>query len=149
MIRPGGFIMLSGMRRLVLMAAVGLLASCAPSGDEPLLPPKSFFVFFAVDSADLTPEAHQVIERIAEEARRIQATGVGIVGYASPAGTPSHNLRLSDLRATAVEVALLSRGVPKEIVVRTYHGATPIIGPEIEGQRVEVVVSREDRPRRS
>ena len=137
-------------RRLVLMVAMGLLASCAsPESEQQLYPPKSFFVFFAVDSADLTPEANQVIERIAEEARRIQATGVGIVGYASPVGTASHNLRLSDMRATAVEVALRSRGVPGDIIVRTHHGATPIIGPEIEGQRVEVVVSREDRPRRS
>jgi outer membrane protein OmpA-like peptidoglycan-associated protein len=131
-----------------MAAALALLAACAPTGEQPLHPPKSFFVFFAVDSTDLTPEAHQVLDRIAEETRRIQATGLGIVGYASPAGTPAHNLRLSDMRATAVEVALRSRGVPGDIIVRTHHGATPIIGPEIEGQRVEVVVSREDRPRR-
>lgn len=139
---------------MVLIVAVGLMAACAAptdtdtDTDERLYPPKSFFVFFAVDSAELTAEAHQVIERIASEARRIEATGVGIVGYASPVGTASHNLRLSDLRATAVEVALRSRGVPGDIIVRTYQGATPIIGPEIEGQRVEIVVSREDRPRR-
>jgi len=135
-------------RRSILVAALGLLASCASSGDGPRPPAKSFFVFFAVDSAELSPEAHQIIEQIAQEARRIQATGVGIVGYASPAGTPSHNLRLSDHRAAAVEVALRSRGVPGNIIVRTHHGATPIVGPEIEGQRVEVVVSRED-PKRS
>jgi outer membrane protein OmpA-like peptidoglycan-associated protein len=140
--------MMRGARRLVVMAALGFMAACAPMGEERLHPPKSFFVFFAVDSVDLSPEAGEVLDRIADEARRIQATGVGIAGYASPAGTPSHNLRLSDLRATAVEVALLSRGVPKEIVVRTYHGATPIIGPEIEGQRVEIVVSLEDRSKR-
>mgnify|MGYP003347171392 CR=1 FL=1 len=69
-------------------------------------------------------------------------------GYASPVRSSAHNLRLSDMRAAAVEVALRSRGVPGDIIVRTHHGATPIIGPEIEGQRVEVVVSREDRARR-
>ncbi len=141
--------MLKTGRRLLVIAAMGLLAACASGDSDRLYPPKSFFVFFAVDSAELSPEAQQVIERIADEARRIEATGVGISGYASPVGTPSHNLRLSNMRATAVEVALLSRGMPREIIVRTYHGATPIIGPEIEGQRVEVVVSREDRPRRS
>ena len=142
--------MLKSARQLVVMAILGWVAACAPAADdERLHPPKSFFVFFAVDSIELSPEANEVLDRIAEEARRIQATGVGIVGYASPAGTPAHNLRLSDLRATAVEVALLTRGVPRDIVVRTYHGATPIIGPEIVGQRVEVVVSRAERPRRS
>ncbi|MBM3539485.1 MAG: OmpA family protein [Alphaproteobacteria bacterium] len=135
-------------RRAVMAAALALLAACMPAGEPLMHPPKSFFVFFAVDSADLTPEAHQVLDRIAEEARRIQATGVGIVGYASPVGTPTHNLRLSDMRAAAVEVALRSRGVPGDIIVRTHHGATPVIGPEIEGQRVEVVVSREERPHR-
>jgi outer membrane protein OmpA-like peptidoglycan-associated protein len=132
-------------RRAVLALVVTTLAACAGSGSDQPPPAKSFFVFFAVDSAELMPEANEVIDRIAAEARRIQATGVGIVGYASPAGTPSHNLRLSDQRATAVEVALLSRGVPQAILVRTYHGATPVVGPEIEGQRVEVVVSREQR----
>lgn len=140
--------MIRATRRFIVMAALGLMAGCAPmTADDRPHPVKSFFVFFPLDSADLTPEAHQVIDRIAEEVRRIQATGVGISGYASPAGTPSHNLRLSDLRATAVEVALRSRSVPQDIIVRTYHGEVPIIGPEIEGQRVEVVVTREDRPR--
>jgi outer membrane protein OmpA-like peptidoglycan-associated protein len=139
--------MMRAMRQLTAVVALGLLVACTPTREDRVHPPQSFFVFFAIDSADLSDEAKEVIDRIADEARRIQATGVGIVGYASPAGTPSHNLRLSDLRATAVEVALLSRGVPKEIVVRTYHGATPIIGPEIEGQRVEIVVSREDPPK--
>lgn len=148
MIRHGGLIMWRGTRRWVLMASMGLLAACASSSEgDRLYPPKSFFVFFAVDSADLTPEAQAVIERIAAEARSAQATGVGIVGYASPVGSSAHNLRLSDMRATAVEVALRSRGVPGDIIVRTHHGATPIIGPEIEGQRVEIVVSREERRR--
>lgn len=148
MIRHGGFIMRHSARRLILAAVLGLLAACASSDGERLYPPKSFFVFFAVDSADLTPEAQLVIERIAEEARQTRATGVGVVGYASPVGSSAHNLRLSDMRAAAVEVALRSRGVPGDIIVRTHHGATPIIGPEIEGQRVEVVVSREERARR-
>lgn len=135
--------------RLAVIAAIGWMAACAPMDSDRFHPPQSFFVFFSVDSAELSAEANQVLDRIAAEARRIQATGVGIVGYASPAGPASHNLRLSDQRATAVEVALLTRGVSREIVVRTYHGATPIIGPEIEGQRVEIVVSREAPPKRS
>lgn len=135
--------------RLAVIAAIGWMAACAPVDSDRIHPPQSFFVFFSVDSAELSAEANQVLDRIAGEARRIQATGVGIVGYASPAGPPSHNLRLSDQRATAVEVALLTRGVSREIVVRTYHGATPVIGPEIEGQRVEIVVSREAPPKRS
>lgn len=138
------------MRRLARLAAIfialGLMAACAGPSDQrdSPYPPRSFFVFFAVDSAELTLDAQETLDRIAAEARSASATGVGIVGYASPAGTPSHNLRLSERRAAAVEAALLQRGVDRSILVRTHHGATPIIGPEIEGQRVEVVVSRED-----
>lgn len=140
-------------RRLAVMLVVlGGLAACAtkPAGDKPadgIYPPRSFFVFFPVDSAELTLDANEMLDRIADEARKVSATGVGIVGYASPAGTQSHNVRLSERRAAAVEGGLLARGVDRAILVRTHHGATPIIGPEIEGQRVEVVVSREDKKR--
>ena len=109
--------------------------------------PRSFFIFFPTDSAELTPEALIVIGRAADEVTVAHATGVGIVGYASSAGAQQRNLRLSEQRAAAVESALLARRVPKDIIVRTYHGATETVGPAIEGQRVEIVVSREDRPK--
>lgn len=133
------------VQRALLAIVVAALAACAGTVSNEPPPSKSFFIFFAMDSAELMSEATEVIERIAGEAKRIEATGVGIVGYASPAGTPSHNLRLSEQRSAAVEEALLARGVPRDVLVRTFHGATPVIGPEIEGQRVEVVVSREKR----
>jgi outer membrane protein OmpA-like peptidoglycan-associated protein len=131
----------------MVLAVLAGLAACTttPSEGPAAFPPRSFFVFFPVDSAELTLDANEMLDTIAAEARRIAATGVGIVGYASPAGAPSHNVRLSERRAAAVEAGLLRRGVDRAILVRTHHGATPIIGPEIEGQRVEVVVSREAR----
>jgi OmpA-OmpF porin, OOP family len=130
------------MPRAVLAFIVVALAACA----GPSAPPsKSFFVFFAVDGAELRPEAIEVIDRVAAEARNSAATGVRILGHASPAGAPAHNLRLAEERAAAVEAALVARGVPRELLVRTSQGATPVIGPEIEGQRVEVVVVRETR----
>lgn len=140
-------------RRLAMMLVVlGGVVACTtgPGRDRPsdgVYPPRSFFVFFPVDSAELTLDANDMLDRIAAEAKSVAATGVGIVGYASPAGTQSHNVRLSERRAAAVESGLLERGVDRAILVRTHHGATPIIGPEIEGQRVEVVVSREDKKR--
>jgi outer membrane protein OmpA-like peptidoglycan-associated protein len=124
-----------------------ILNACAPtsrSGDADT-PPKSFVIFFRTDSAELTPEALLEIELIAEEAQRIRATGVGIVGYSGSAGAPAVNLRLSEQRAVAVETALLARNVPPDIIVRTYHGATEVVDGQIEGQRVEVVVTHETR----
>jgi OOP family OmpA-OmpF porin len=121
-----------------------MLGACAPTaqpGDADA--PKPYVIFFQTDSAELTPQALTVVELIAEEAQRIRATGVGIVGYSGSAGAPGVNLRLSEQRSTAVEAALLARNVPRDIIVRTYHGETQVAGPQIEGQRVEVVVTRE------
>lgn len=103
-------------------------------------------MFFSSGSAELSPEALRVVDEIADEAARIHATAVGIVGYSSTAGTPAANLRLSEERSAAVEAALLKRHVDRAIVVRTYHGAVQdLAGSGLEGRRVEVVVSREER----
>ena len=134
--------MKSFMRRAALAFAVMALAACASSSAPPA---QSFFVFFPTDGAELLPAANEVIDKIAADARRPDASGVRIIGHASPAGASAHNLRLSEQRAAAVEAALVSRGVPRDLLVRTGQGATPVIGPEIEGQRVEVVVVRGKR----
>ncbi len=137
------------LRRLLRSAvALALLAAaCAPTAQQTNpTPPRSFYVFFPTDSAELTPEAFAVLDQVAAEAQRIQATGVGIVGYSSASGASAHNLRLSEQRAGAVETALLSRGVARDIIVRNYQGATQeLAGSQLGGQRVEIVVSREER----
>lgn len=130
----------------ILLVSIQACALMAPSEPPPNTPPRSFFIFFPPDSATMTPEALAVVDRVADEARQIKATAVGIVGYSSSAGIPARNLSLSEERAGAVEAALLAKNVPHEIIVRTYQGATrDLAGPSIEGQRVEIVVSREDR----
>jgi outer membrane protein OmpA-like peptidoglycan-associated protein len=138
---------LSVMRLTAAVAGTLLLVlgACAPTAPESAPEPKPFVIFFSTDSAELTPEALTVVDLIAQEAQRIQATGVGIVGYSGSIGTQSTNLRLSEQRSAAVETALLARKVPSDIIVRTYHGATAVVGPQIGGQRVEVVVTRETR----
>ena len=135
--------------RLLLAALVVSAASgCAPTAQQapPQYPPRSFFVFFSSGSAALSPEALRVIDEIADESERIHATAVGIVGYSSPTGAPAVNLRLSEERSAAVEAALVQRKVDRAVIVRTYHGAVQdLAGSGLEGRRVEVVVSREER----
>lgn len=133
--------------RFTAAAVMLAVAACSSGPEAPrLTPPRAFTVFFALNSAELTQDAQNILDRVAQEARNMQATGVGIVGYTSPSGTTADNLRLSEQRAGAVEAGLLARGVPRDIVVRVAQGPTQVIGPEIEGQRVEIVVSREDKP---
>jgi outer membrane protein OmpA-like peptidoglycan-associated protein len=132
--------------RAVAALALMAVAGCAEKAPQTLTPPKSFVIFFRSDSAGLTSEALVVLDRVAEEARRIKATAVGVTGYTAPSGSPPASLKLSEDRATEVENALLSRGIARDIIVRNYQGAAnDVTGPPIEGQRVEIVVSREKR----
>jgi outer membrane protein OmpA-like peptidoglycan-associated protein len=133
------------IRPSIFLSLSMVVFACAPSAPPTAQPSKSFFVFFASDSTELTPEALTVLDLVAEEARQIKATGVGIMGYSSTPGTQSDNLRLSDARSAAVEAALLARNIPRDIVFRSPQGAIETIGPTVEGRRVEIVVSREIR----
>jgi outer membrane protein OmpA-like peptidoglycan-associated protein len=136
------------MARIHLIAGVLLLilAGCTPTAPEPATPPKSFVVFFKLNSAELTPEAATVVEQVVTEVNRIKATGVAITGYSAVRGTPANQVRLSQERAEAVEAQLLARNVARDIISKAYQGATDnVAGPIVEGQRVEIVVTRERR----
>jgi outer membrane protein OmpA-like peptidoglycan-associated protein len=132
------------LRPLVAVLVLAGLGACA-SRDAPLYPPRSFFIFFPTGSAEITAEGATVLDQIAAEAKRINATAVGIVGTSSASGASTANLRLSEDRAAAVETALGLRQVPRAIIVRTSQGEVQeLAGPDLAGQRVEVVVSRAD-----
>jgi outer membrane protein OmpA-like peptidoglycan-associated protein len=133
--------LISALAGILLLA----LGACAPAQNPAAdtdTPPKSFVIFFQTDSAELTAQGMEVIDRVVDEVQRVHATGVGISGYSGSTGAPAVNLRLSEQRMAAVETALALRQVPRAIIVSTYHGATDVTGPQIEGQRVEIVVSR-------
>ena len=60
-------------------------------------------VFFAQNSAKLTDDAKQILDKIVDP--------VDIVGFASPEGTKKYNLRLSEKRANVVADYLKNRGI--------------------------------------
>jgi outer membrane protein OmpA-like peptidoglycan-associated protein len=124
-----------------------VLTACAPTAPSDTgTPPKSFVVFFKLNSAELTAEAATVIEQVVAEVNRIKATGVAITGYSAPRGPQANQVRLSQERADAVEAQLIARNVPREIISKAHQGGDEnVAGPIVEGQRVEVVVTRETR----
>jgi len=70
-------------------------------------------VSFAFDSADLTPEAKQNLDAIAEVFIEFPDTELSIEGHTDNVGDENYNLKLSKRRADSVVDYLVSKGVAK------------------------------------
>lgn len=86
-------------------------------------------VFFAFDSADLTPEARREIERMAAVLNHPQALArrIEIEGHADAIGTEAYNLDLSRRRADAVAQELVAGGVRRgRLTVEGFGEGRPV-----------------------
>jgi len=99
------------LSRLVVPGSLLALAACA-APDQP----RPFVVFFEKDSADLTPEAQDVIARAAASAHDVAHSKIAVAGLAD--GSTPHDATLADQRATAVMRALGAQGVPAGELVK-------------------------------
>lgn len=59
-------------------------------------------VLFALDSAELQPEAKVEIDRLADEIAASRVAAFRVIGHTDSTGSPAHNLTLSQQRAKAV-----------------------------------------------
>lgn len=93
-------------------------------------------VTFRTNSAELSPQAHTVLDVTANKLIR-QPTKVKVGGYTSSTGRPDYNLELSQKRADAVRDHLIKRGVnPKNVTAKGYGMANPIASNETEEGRI-------------
>uniref|UniRef100_A0AAU2V327 OmpA family protein n=1 Tax=Streptomyces sp. NBC_00003 TaxID=2903608 RepID=A0AAU2V327_9ACTN len=105
-------------------------------------------VLFAMDSAALSPEAHDRIQGIAAEVKKQKATSVRVFGFTDNLGTHEHGVVLSKERADAVQKALsLSLGPDVTFEIRGYAEDYPISDNSTEdgrkkNRRVEVSFTR-------
>ena len=74
-------------------------------------------VYFDVGSDALTPEAQEVLVRVAEHARVDAGTTVLISGFHDASGDAARNAELAKQRAQAVQHALEANGVPGDRLV--------------------------------
>lgn len=81
-----------------------------------------FVVYFAWDSAALTPQARRVIAQAAEQSSRCDVTRVLIEGHADRSGGESYNVGLSRRRAEVVEVALVDEGIDQDVIETVARG---------------------------
>lgn len=93
-------------------------------------------VNFAFDESILTPESHDVLDRVARALQEPEWANVRfeVAGHTSGVGTERYNMALSERRAEAVRAYLVSRGVANHrMTARGYGEIQPIFGEGTEG----------------
>lgn len=107
---------------------------------------EKFIIFFAFDRSNLDAQAHLVIARVVEAARRGQSSRISIFGYTDTMGSAAYNLGLSKRRAQAVVDALTSSGVAPARITASGLGETDLRVktannvPERQNRRAEITV---------
>lgn len=91
-------------------------------------------VFFAFDSADLSPRAREELARIAQQIDEAGLASVRIVGHTDAVGDDAYNLELSRRRAEAVR-AFLAQALPGASLAAEGVGEAQPVAPEtVDGQ---------------
>ena len=80
----------------------------SPSSEQTVL------ISFAFDSAKLSSDARQSLDRAAEHMQQSEASSALIAGYSDSEGNATYNRQLSQKRATAAADYLISKGVQED-----------------------------------
>jgi OOP family OmpA-OmpF porin len=105
-------------------------------------------VHFAFDSAELTPEARELLDGVAARLNELQFVGGEVAGHTDSIGDEAFNMGLSKRRAQAVLDYLESKGVaPGRMTAVGYGESKPIADNATEEGRAlnrRVVIRRTD-----
>lgn len=106
------------------------------STDEALAALAAGPIYFTLDSATLTPEAQDSLERLALALRQRPQARVTVSGHTCELGTTEYNLALGQRRADIVRTHLVRLGVePQHIQVLSYGEEKPADARELEKNR--------------
>ena len=103
-------------------------------------------VFFTFDRADIRPEAHPVINRVAELLRQNPPIRISLHGHCDERGSYEYNYGLGERRARAVHAALLRAGAPAAQIDMVTYGKKVLATPgrtedaHSRNRRVEFIV---------
>jgi outer membrane protein OmpA-like peptidoglycan-associated protein/uncharacterized surface protein with fasciclin (FAS1) repeats len=90
-------------------------------------------ILFEPGSAELSPSADAVIDRIALEAQQFTGVAITVEGHTDSDGVPIENLILSRLRANAVRDALVARGIDAASITAEGFGSdVPVLVDGVE-----------------
>lgn len=90
-------------------------------------------VYFAFDSAEVTPQGRAAIAATAREVKRSQAAEVTVVGHADRSGSDRYNEALSAERAEAVAQELAAQGIPANRIRTQAAGESDLEVPTPDG----------------
>lgn len=123
---------------IVFAALVLGLAGCKTA---PPSTPRTYLVFFHSDSADLSPEARQVVDQAAAGVTAFKPSTVAVASFADKVGTPAYNQHLSERRVAAVEQALVADGVSPGLLLRVPLAEAEAANQGTGDRRVEIRLS--------
>jgi OOP family OmpA-OmpF porin len=96
-------------------------------------------IFFEFDSAELRPEASQLLGKVgaALTAPELEPFNFSIEGHTDSVGSEDYNRELSARRAAAVRSFLMAQGVPESRMATVGHGEADPVAPNEsdEGRR--------------
>lgn len=104
-------------------------------------------ILFDVDSASLKPTALDPLQKIGDIIKLHPEDRVIVVGHTDDKGSDIYNQQLSERRAQAVRLQMISRGVPASRVEAVGQGESqPIASNETndgraQNRRVEIIIS--------
>lgn len=108
----------------------------------------SYLVFFNLNSANLTPEAEDIVGQAVATAKERENAPVTVTGFTDTTGTPQYNLRLSKRRAEAVADAMVANGVDAGRITTDGVGENNLLVPtgdgvaEPQNRRAQIAVGR-------
>ena len=98
-----------------------------PGSQEDLLVSVGDRVFFAYDSAELDPDAQELLQAQAAWLKQYNKTSIIIEGHCDERGTREYNLALGERRAQAVKNYLNGLGVGSSISTISYGKERPAV----------------------
>ncbi len=111
---------------------------------------QGYFVRFALNSNELTPEYQTHLDRLSQVLNNpvLAASCIMLVGHTDTTGTPEYNLRLSDQRSAQVAAYLVAKGGLKAARLRTEgrgesRGLAGVPGAHPLNRRVEILARSE------
>jgi peptidoglycan-associated lipoprotein len=132
--------MSSTIRPFLCALLLAVLAACVPpaAGTEA----GRFVVFFDEFSANLTPEAKQVVADAVRRAREAGSPAIRVEARASATGSPAANQHLAATRAQVVADELASDGLDRAKLRQVPIGQTGSGDPSVAERRVDIVIER-------
>lgn len=108
--------------------------------------PLVYILYFQSGSTELAPQSRGDLTAATAAAKSLSNIDISVVGHADATGSDAFNSDLSRRRAKAIKDALVSAGVPGDVIETDYHGAnnplipTPRGVPEQRNRRVEITI---------